>query len=201
MGRIRRSSDIKQKIFSDEKRKQKVQNFPYLFGQNQVIVNTTLHYITIYYAFITPAEKGLNELQEKYNTFHRERNKIFTALNEKVIAKRNKAYKACQEEVLAELKLEQDDIMNNDVKKEEIENLVMGRLDKEYVHAFRQEDIYAGTPIYKKRNEWIVFSLMGLALYDLSMAFLNCSFPMILLTSGIMLCSRHTNWYASYYIR
>merc|ERR1712146_212613 len=28
---------------------------------------------------------------------------------------------------------------------------------------------------------------MGLALYDLYMAFLNCSFPMILLTSGIML--------------
>jgi len=133
------------------------------------------------------AEKGLNELQEKYNTFHRERNKIFAALNEKVIAKRNKAYKACEEEVLAELKLEQDDIINNDIKKEEIKNLVMGRLDKEYVHAFRQEDIYAGTPIYKKRNEWIVFSLMGLALYDLSMAFLNCSFPMILLTGGIML--------------
>lgn len=133
------------------------------------------------------SEKGLNELQEKYNTFHRERNKIIAALNEKVIAKRNKAYKACEEEVLAELKLEQDDIINNDIKKEEIKNLVMGRLDKEYVHAFRQEDIYAGTPIYKKRNEWIVFSLMGLALYDLSMAFLNCSFPMILLTGGIML--------------
>jgi hypothetical protein len=136
---------------------------------------------------LVSASKGLNELQEKYNGFHRERDEIFSALNEKVITKRNQTYKACQQEVLAELNLEEDDIANNDGKKEEIENLVMERLDKEYIHAFRQEGLYAGTPIYKKRNEWIVFLLIGLALYDLSMAFLNCSFPVILLTCGIML--------------
>jgi len=136
---------------------------------------------------LVSAQKGLNELQEKYKTFHHERDEIFAALNEKVITKRNQAYEACQQKVLSELKLEQDDIMNNQGKKEEIKNLVMERLDKEYIHAFRQEDLYAGTPIYKKRNEWIVFALIGLALYDLSIAFLTCSLPMILLICGIML--------------
>merc|ERR1712146_345634 len=97
---------------------------------------------------------------------------------------------------IEELKEEEEEVVvveannhSNPRKETDIHNLVMERLPKEYVYAYRQESLYAGTPIYKKRYAWIVLLLISFALFGLYSSWKNAvvSFSTFFLTTVIML--------------
>merc|ERR1712146_857022 len=100
------------------------------------------------------AKAGLSSLQDQYVTFDDERDTILARLNRKVITEREKAYSKCKEEVVAQLKTEIEESNKDNIsetkknvnKEEKIHELVMERLSLEYVYAYRQESVYAGTP-------------------------------------------------------
>jgi len=130
------------------------------------------------------AKAGLSSLQDQYVTFDDERDTILARLNRKVITEREKAYSKCKEKVVAQLKTEieesnKDNIsetkknVNKENNEEKIHELVMERLSLEYVYAYRQESVYAGTPIYKKRYAWIVLLLSMLSIHGIYSTLVN----------------------------
>merc|ERR1712146_847011 len=97
---------------------------------------------------------------------------------------------------IEELKEEEEEVVvveannhSNPRKETDIHNLVMERLPKEYVYAYRQESLYAGTPIYKKRYAWIVLLLISFALFGSYSSWKNAvvSLPTFFFTMMIML--------------
>jgi len=146
------------------------------------------------------AKAGLSSLQDQYVTFDDERDTILARLNRKVITEREKAYSKCKEKVVAQLKTEieesnKDNIsetkknVNKENNEEKIHELVMERLSLEYVYAYRQESVYAGTPIYKKRYAWIVLLLSMLSIHGIYSTLVNSvvSLPTFFFTMMIML--------------
>jgi hypothetical protein len=51
--------------------------------------------------------------------------------------------------------------------------LVLENLPEEYAFVHRKEGIFAGFPVYKKRNEWIVYLVGAVILYGFLNSFLN----------------------------
>ena len=89
-----------------------------------------------------------------------DRKKIIKNLNQKVIIKRDNVYK---EKV-------------NDYPYSSIIN----KLPLEYQYTYRGEGIYGGFPIYKKRNEWIVFSMIGISIFGILYSFFEKSISFLL---------------------
>jgi len=145
------------------------------------------------------AKAGLSCIQDKYATFDDERETILASLNQKVRKEREKAYSKCKKEIVAQLKIETEESNKNNMSgtkrktinennEEKINELVMERLPLEYVYAYRQESLYAGTPIYKKRYAWIVLLLSILSIHGLYSTLVNSviSLPTFLFTMMIM---------------
>jgi len=51
--------------------------------------------------------------------------------------------------------------------------MIVEKLPQEYAFVYRKEGIYAGFPVYKKRNEWIVYAIGAVILHGWVSAFLN----------------------------
>jgi hypothetical protein len=131
-------------------------------------------------------------LWDQYITFHDNRSKIINDYNDKVVLKRDKYYEKVQNQLYRDnscLRREWEGAMaetNEEMKEECHENatekdtitskhhqMIVEKLPQEYAFVYRKEGIYAGFPVYKKRNEWIVYAIGAVILHGWVSAFLN----------------------------
>lgn len=96
-----------------------------------------------------------------FSSIEKDRERIIKKLNLKVIEKRDIIYQE---------KLKQTDNINHSILK---------KLPLEYQYTYNKEGIYAGFPIYKKRNEWIVLWMFGISMFGIFFSFFEKSISLI----------------------
>lgn len=97
-----------------------------------------------------------------FSSIQKDREKIIKRLNLKVIEKRDTVYQE---------RLKQIDNINSSI---------LDKLPLEYKYTYRNEGIFAGFPIYKKRNEWIVFWMIGISFFGILYSFFETSISLFL---------------------